>query len=282
MTCYHPLRAAQLRVGEKIRINPPHAESNMQIPCGKCIGCRAARAAQWGNRCTHEASCYDHNRFLTLTYDDEHLPPNGWLDKKHVSAFIKKLRKKYSNKIRFFAAGEYGSHTTRPHYHLLVFNCRFPDEKPRGERRGEPQYESALATKWWGKGQVQIGTVTGASAAYVAQYVVKGSRLPAASPEGVPAPKPFLLMSRNPGIGQPWLEQYADDLKHGYLITDGRKTAVPAYYKRKIKEVDPERHFRLKWEADDKRAAAPPQDPRRLADAETIHKARRAMKTRVS
>ena len=111
----------------------------------------------------------------------------------------------------------------------------------------------------------------------MAQYTVKGSRLPAASPEGVEATQPFLLMSRRPGIGQPWLEQFADDLRHGYLINDGTKTAIPAYYKRKIKEVDPERHFRLKWEADDKRAAAPPQDPRRLRDAETIHKARRAM-----
>ena len=125
MTCYHPLRAAQLREGEKIRINPPHAETNMQIPCGKCIGCRVARAAQWGNRCMHEASCYDHNRFVTLTYDDAHLPPNGFLDKTHLSKFLKKLRKKFPhNKLRFFAAGEYGEQTARPHYHLILFNYR--------------------------------------------------------------------------------------------------------------------------------------------------------------
>ena len=134
----------------------------------------------------------------------------------------------------------------------------------------------------WKKGKVHIGTVTGASAAYVAQYTVKGSRLPAASPEGVEATRPFLLMSRRPGIGQPWLEQHADDLRHGYLITDGSKTAIPTYYKRKIKAADPDRHFRLKWAADDKRAQAPPQDPRRLRDAETIHKARRALKQKWS
>ena len=46
----------------------------VEIPCGQCIGCRLDRSRAWADRCLLEASQYPHNCFLTLTYDDEHLP----------------------------------------------------------------------------------------------------------------------------------------------------------------------------------------------------------------
>lgn len=284
LTCYHPQRASQLREGERLRFNPPHDETNLVIPCGKCIGCRVAHAAQWGNRCQHEASLYKHNRFVTLTYDQEHLPPNGFLQKRDVQLWLKRLRKeKEPQRVRFFLAGKYGEHTGRAHYHALLFNCRWDDEKVCGKQGEHTLYSSEQASETWGNGEVRIGKVTGASAAYVAQYTVKGSKQPMASHDGVPPTKPFLLMSRMPGIGMTWLEQYADDLKHGYLIIDGRKQPIPSYYKRKVKTINPERHYALKWKAQDETLDKPAVDKNRLTAGEIIHRARRKLtaKTRL-
>ena len=43
------------------------------VPCGKCPMCLQARAREWSLRCMQEASQYEHNCFITLTYDNEHL-----------------------------------------------------------------------------------------------------------------------------------------------------------------------------------------------------------------
>ena len=71
-----------------------------------------------------------HRFLLTLTIDDENLEySEDWqpqLCYRDVQLFIKKLRKQNAkhtkNKIKYFAVGEYGGLTARPHYHLIIFN----------------------------------------------------------------------------------------------------------------------------------------------------------------
>lgn len=139
------------------------------VPCGMCKDCRLEKAGQWAARCIHEAQMYDENCFLTLTYAPEHLPKDGSVHKKHLSDFMRKLRrsfelpgwypsldaagrlqwyksrrkkyldqngnpkckvkKGYSREVRFFACGEYGEKLGRPHYHLILFNYDFPDKE---------------------------------------------------------------------------------------------------------------------------------------------------------
>lgn len=106
------------------------------VPCGHCIGCRLDYARQWAERCIHEAEGHEYNYFLTLTYDDKHLPKN----KKNlpaffgdeISNFMKVLRQYWKRKfkfdgIRFFGCAEYGEHAgdrlINPHLHILLFNC---------------------------------------------------------------------------------------------------------------------------------------------------------------
>ncbi len=116
----------------------------MEVACSQCIGCRLDHAGMWASRIEHESSLYDDsngNCFITLTYDEEHLPQDWSLDKSHFQKFMKRLRKRYPQKIRYYHCGEYGEncrhgiHTTlcpgcnvgRPHYHAILFNIDFHD-----------------------------------------------------------------------------------------------------------------------------------------------------------
>ena len=91
----------------------------IQVPCGKCLECRIQHARAWADRCVVEAKQYDDNYFVTLTYDDAHLPAKNSLVPDDLQKFMKRLRKHFpNNKIRFFACGEYGDTSWRPHYHL--------------------------------------------------------------------------------------------------------------------------------------------------------------------
>lgn len=118
MPCYNPLQAyfafdpsgvksvefsnvaaAHFRAGGDVR---DLGDDIFQLPCGKCRGCRLEKSRQWALRIMHEASLYDDNCFVTLTYDDEHLPKDGSLVKKDFQLFMKKLRKKFDSRIRFF------------------------------------------------------------------------------------------------------------------------------------------------------------------------------------
>lgn len=84
--------------------------SQLQVPCGQCMGCRLEKARQWAVRCVHEAQMYKNNCFITLTYNDDNLPKSKSIDKKTVSDFMRKLRRKVKQKdIRFMASGEYGT-----------------------------------------------------------------------------------------------------------------------------------------------------------------------------
>ena len=150
MSCYSPL------IGYRSRFtNPSTGKRNIvfslrealddqviKIPCGQCIGCRLKRSASWAIRCVHEASLHEKNCFITLTFNNEWLPKDGSLDVRDFQLFMKRLRKKYGEGIRFFHCGEYGEKFRRPHYHACLFNFDFPDREIWSVRRGFELYTS--------------------------------------------------------------------------------------------------------------------------------------------
>jgi hypothetical protein len=150
-------------------------DMEVTIPCGRCVGCRLKHAASWALRCTHEAQMHKDNSFITLTYNNEHLPKDHSIHKEELQKFFKRLRKNTGEEFRYFACGEYGEDYGRPHYHALLFGLDFNDKKRfhRLGKYGHNLYTSPTLTSIWGKGYAYIGSMTYESACYVSRYVMK-------------------------------------------------------------------------------------------------------------
>lgn len=200
-------------------------------------------------RCVHEAQLHPDNCFITLTYDDEHLPTNYSVELRAFQLFMKKLRKSLgSKKIRYFACGEYGDQTLRPHYHALIFNHGFPDKKLHAVRRGRRYYKSDALNELWPEGQLnEITDLTYQSAAYTARYVMKKingdrsddhyTRVSPVDGQIYRVAEEFCVMSRRPGVGTDWFNKYRDDcFPDDFLIVDGKHHPVPRFYLNKLKE----------------------------------------------
>lgn len=254
MACFHPLSAYRLAGGGvTFKHEREDTLERIELPCGQCIGCRLERSRQWALRCAHEASLYDKNCFVTLTYDEEHLPCDYSLNYRHFQLFMKRLRKRFRPcKIRFFMCGEYGEHNFRPHYHVCFFGFNFPDlDKISGG--DHPLYTSAILSELWPYGFHTIGALSFESAAYTARYCLKKVTGDAAEAHYTVTDditgeiyhrKPeFANMSRNPGIGKPWLDKFAKDVyTNDYVVIDGKKVRPPKYYDRKTFD-DPDTPF---------------------------------------
>lgn len=206
-----------------------------QVPCGQCLECRIKRAFQWKLRLLHELYNFDKACFITLTYDNEHLPENGTLVKEDLQKFFKRLRRYYqykngdNAKLKYFACGEYGDKLGRPHYHAIIFGL-----SPVGDDRRLIQ--SAWKFCKWDKISCKaIGTVTSDSIMYTCGYITKKifgkSAKSAYEEKGLIAP--FQLQSQGLGLKyclahqELWQEQ-------GYLNFNGKEVALPRYYKNKI------------------------------------------------
>lgn len=176
----------------------PYVQGVRAFPCGQCMPCRINRRRLWSNRILLESCKHEHNSFLTLTYAPDNLPllqaddpTSATLAPRDLQLFIKRLRKICSRPIRYFAVGEYGDETWRPHYHAALF--------------GVSPLEVELVRKAWsidGKpiGHIMLGDLSRASAAYIAQYCTK--KLTAADDPRLQGRHPeFTRMSLRPGIG---------------------------------------------------------------------------------
>lgn len=247
MTCYHPLEAYRFGTFNKetgkwkptFRKSEAHFFGNPEIdyirlPCGQCFGCRLERSRQWAIRCVNESQLHERNCFITLTYDDEHLPSDGSVHVDHFQKFMKRLRKKFGSGIRFFHCGEYGELNNRPHYHAILFGFDFPDKYYWSISVGNRLYRSPTLEQLWPFGHSLIGDVTFESAAYVARYVMKKVNGEQAE-EHYQGRKPeYITMSRRPGIGYDWLMQYHQDVyPNDYIVLrDGIKCRPPKFYDR--------------------------------------------------
>lgn len=219
------------------------------VPCGQCIGCKLERSRQWAMRCMHEKRMHADSAFLTMTYDEKHLPARGSLVKRDLQLFMKRLRLKRSSGLRFFACGEYGETTGRPHYHVLLFNTSFPDMRFWKQAGENPLYASVELDGLWKNGNCLIGEVTFDSCAYVARYCTKVITGDRAEAHYRGREKEFTVMSRRPGIGFAYYQRYGSEAyKHDSVVVNGFEVGLPRYYDTKYELVDREGLDKLKIE----------------------------------
>ena len=276
MSCFHPLKGFKIgvhpsgkdkykitsydckyviknRLGEYVPVYneidsdlcSPVIRTYIDIPCGKCVGCLLDRSRYWATRCMLEAKDHEHNCFITLTYNDDHLPdkremindltgeisesPFRTLQKRDFQLFMKRLRKQLEPlKIRYFACGEYGSNTFRPHYHAIIFGYDFPDRKVLKKNfRGEKYYISDELSRAWSDnddnpiGNVLVTDISYDTCAYVARYCLKKQDNDLSLFYDIyNLDKEFTIMSRKPGNGR----NFYDVNKN--LIYDGDRLII--------------------------------------------------------
>lgn len=211
--CLYPIQVKKKgSVNEYITVN-----------CSKCVECMRASSNEWALRIMLESSFHDETCFLTLTYNNEHLPKDGQLCRRDLQLFIKRLREHIAPlKLRVFYSGEYGSKGQRPHYHVILFGYRPKDLRFFFADKDVLNYRSVEIEKLWPLGYCLVGDLTYQSAFYCAKYMQKAIF----SDKEV---KPFIGMSNRPGIGfaaidiKKLLEQKA-------IYFNGKKYNIPRYF----------------------------------------------------
>ncbi|AXH73602.1 MAG: replication initiator protein [Microviridae sp.] len=198
------------------------------VPCGRCHKCIKRRVSAWSFRLLQEEKVSLSAHFLTLTYDTKFVPIklSGKLSlcKRHIQLFIKRLRKSQCGNgvspIRYYGVGEYGGHTERPHYHIILFNAK-------------PELIQAA----WSMGEIHFGKVSSASVGYTLKYMMKNKKkmkswLNGREPE-------FAVMSK--GLGISYLSEemcnwHIADLTGRMFcgLPGGVKIGMPRYYKDKL------------------------------------------------
>lgn len=289
MSCYHPLTGIPQGVNpatgkmsykilpyREVDQSPIYGTDVIQVPCGKCIGCRLDYSRQWANRCMLELKYHKDAWFVTLTYDQAHVPMSWYSDpstgealqamtlrKRDFQLFIKRLRRS-GQQVRYFAAGEYGDKHLRPHYHAILFGLHLDDLEVYPDHVGDfPYYTSKFLQSVWDdgldnqpyinrdgdsvkptRGMVIVAEVNWNTCAYVARYVLKKQKgFDAEAYKVFNIEPPFSLMSRRPGIGRQYYDEN-DCYKYEYINVStadgGRKFRPPKYFDRLQSEVEPE------------------------------------------
>lgn len=257
------------------------------LPCGKCIGCRLDYSKEWAIRCTLEMQDHspDECYFVTLTYDEEHVPysvahteeiehehsygfpssspvwhetverpSNQTLDDRHLQLFMKLLRRYQEyhygrQNIRFFACGEYGGKTYRPHYHLIIYGLKLSPPSNdcwQKNNRGYMLWESDELEKIWKKGHVIVGHCTYETCGYVARYMLKKQKGNAGEEyKTLNILPPFSRMSRMPGIGLKYYEAHKEEMLASdeiYLETEKRgiKSRPPRFFEMQLSKEYPD------------------------------------------
>lgn len=188
------------------------------FPCGKCVECQIEKSNEWAYRIMAEASDYDKNCFITLTYEDN---PKS-LIKRDYQLFLKRLRKKIGS-FRYFLSGEYGSKRGRPHFHLIIFGW-FPQDAFLINKK-KKYYGSEFLADIWGKGFVSVGELDFDDAKYCAKYLQKSQDL-----FSFQTP-PFIQASLKPGLGFNYFMKNKENLlKTDKLVFRGKFISLPRYF----------------------------------------------------
>lgn len=280
MPCYHPIpgwlskvRNASGKRSVVFNLNDGYKDKKVEVPCGKCIGCRLEYARRWAVRCVHESKLWDDNCFVTLTYEKE--PEGGSLRPRDFVLFMKRLRKQYGPGVRFFQCGEYGEQLSRPHHHALLFNHNFGDRRVKAAS-GVRLYTSRELERLWPFGFSSIGDVTFESAGYVARYSVKKITGDMAD-EHYQGRKPeYCTMSRRPGIGSGFVERYRKDMYPSgeVVLRGGVRMGTPRFYDEKQEKVDPTGMYRLRVLRNEELRRDVDATPRRLVEREAVTESR--------
>lgn len=252
MPCFHPVDSYQdgnrrVFFGKTVRGD---VYRTLRLPCGQCIGCRLRRSAQWAVRCVHESRMHDYSSYITLTYDDDHVPHDGSLTYRDFQLFMKRFRKDFPD-VRYYMCGEYGEENGRPHFHAIIFGHFFRDRVfYKYSPSGAPLFTSAELARYWPFGFSSVGDCTFESAAYVARYVMKKVngdkadehyRRVTEDGEVIWLKPEFTHMSLKPGIGATWFSKYGKQVyPRDEVVVNGRKMGPPRYYDQLLSRIDPE------------------------------------------
>jgi len=236
MKCLHPFRVRKRCYDWKEPVF-------MDVPCGKCMACLARKRREWMFRCKQElrvcTSCY----FVTLTYDEEHVPRDGFhqriLCKPDVQKFFKRLRKHVPDcNVRYFLCGEYSPEIYRPHYHALIFNLPL-------DKSVKHMKIYKLLKKSWQNGEVFVGDDVGGGAVnYCCKYCLTVSYTP---PN---LPKPFILTSRRPGLGANYVNPSTiayHERGNSTVVCDGVPLPLPRFYKNKVQSLETREKLFDEW-----------------------------------
>lgn len=235
MECYRPI---------SIR-DPRNPCKWMQVRCGKCFACVEQKSKEWIFRLNQEYKQSNGALFITLTYDDEHMPKGAWCNKKDIQNWLKRLRKKiYPIGLRYFLVSEYGPTTGRPHYHALLFGMH-------ENMLTDKNFFKEVIQDTWNKGFVQVGILKPGGINYTAGYIIGRCDFVNTLKQRFPhcdinvikllfnKYRPFVLMSRNPGIGFNFVtdsvkEYFNNVCENIYHDEQGFVHVLPRYYEEKI------------------------------------------------
>lgn len=232
--CFFPIKA-QKDALHGIKITN---EGDIRLPCGKCSECIKKRSIEWATRCRHEISLHDENCFLTLTYDEKHLPPEFTDIKLEFKKFMKRLRKKLKKKLLYIVSHEYGSKTFRPHHHAIIFGWNPKNQKfLKTTGKDCNLFTSPDVENIWKKGYHSIGTANEKTAYYIASYALKGKKRILTHPVTGEHNElsDCMDVSKRPAIG---LEYF----KQNYIQLTDSKESLPRYYVKQLEKLFPEIH----------------------------------------
>lgn len=223
MQCFTPFRVRNK--------SKDHNNQNLMVnvPCGKCLACKKRRASHWSFRLNEEAKSSSSACFITLTYENAPISENGFrtLDKRDFQLFLKRLRKTCpTNKLKYYACGEYGTQTHRPHYHAIIFNL------PKS-LISNPQ----KIADTWQNGHIHLANNNQLTINYVVGYMTK-SNFTRFNNQDDRLPE-FSLMSKKMGLGYltEAMKNYYKKREIFCIVREsGQIISMPRYYKEKIFE----------------------------------------------
>jgi hypothetical protein len=209
-----------------------HLTKILDLPCGKCYECKTKRVSAWAFRLQKQAEISISAFFITITYAESPRTKNNFqtISKIDVQKFFKRLRKTQETKIKYYAVGEYGSKTKRPHYHLIIFNLEGTKDQVYNKIEKAWSLDSSM-------GHIHIGELNVKTIAYTLKYISKESKIPLFKRDDrLPE---FSLMSK--GMGKNYLtpqmiKYHRSKMNDRFHVTtsEGFKIAIPRYYKDRI------------------------------------------------
>lgn len=218
----------------------PYMQGSVAFPCGQCLPCRLQRQYQWAHRIILEAEQARDAAFITLTYEDKHIPILegtgisdietrktipcvGNLVPEDLQKWLKRLRKELPFPVRFFACGEYGGIKHRPHFHAIIFGLP-PCRRGRTLRHPGPGNQPTnpeqccsicrMIKKTWPYGLVDCDAVNFKVARYVARYTVKKLNGPAEELYQGRHPEFARMSLKNGGIGSGTIPRIAEAVQY--------------------------------------------------------------------
>lgn len=246
--CLYPVTL--VRPKDEWQDNQEQSTATRVVPCGKCIKCLKRRSNGWAFRLEQEQKRSTSSAFLTLTYERCPISSNGFqtLVKKDFQDFMKRLRKFISDKyielgykskdeipsLKYYACGEYGGKTQRPHYHAIMYNLPY-----------QAVNDLQIITSKWQHGYCYIAKSEPASIMYVAKYIQKISNRDISVVDRETGEiiaeddrvKEFSLMSKHLGsnyLTEAIIEYYRSRMLAVIRKENGVLMSMPRYYKEKI------------------------------------------------